>query len=257
VDRAQRDDPPVNRHSEHTADAAPRREAPWARRLAAEMLGTFALVFAAAGADVMAAVSGGEVSTAARAVAPALMVAALIYAIGDVSGAHFNPAISLAFWVRRLFPAAWLPLYWSAQLIGATAAALFLRGLFGSAIEASVSTPHIDPWAAVAIEAVLTTLLAVVALGTADRNRIVGPNAAIAVGATIAMAGLVALPIEGASMNPARSIGPAVVAGDVGNVWIYIVGPVIGAVVAVGLLRIVHGLPHEDQGPREAAQGES
>lgn len=232
-------------------------ERSWARRLAAETLGTFALVFAAAGADVAASLSGGAVSTAARAVAPALMVAALIYAIGDVSGAHFNPAISLAFWIRRLFPAAWLPLYWTAQLIGATAAALLLRGLFGSAIEAGVSTPHVDPAAAVAIEAVLTTLLAVVALGTADRSRIVGPNAAIAVGATIAMAGLVALPIEGASMNPARSIGPAVVAGDVGDVWIYVVGPVLGAIVAVGLLRIVHGPPHAGDAPREAAQGET
>jgi aquaporin Z len=246
-----------DRKREEADEATEPNQTPWARRLAAETLGTFALVFAAAGADVTAAVSGGEVSTAARAVAPALMVAALIYAIGDVSGAHFNPAISLAFWARRLFPAAWLPFYWSAQLIGATAAALVLRGLFGSAIEEGVSTPHVEPAAAVAIEAILTALLAVIALGTADRSRIVGPNAAIAVGATIAMAGLVALPIEGASMNPARSIGPAVVAGDVGNVWIYVVGPVIGALVAVALLQLVHGPPHADQGPREAAQGES
>jgi aquaporin Z len=256
--------PPQHAAVERQADRKPKdgevdppREAPWARRLAAETLGTFALVFAAAGADITAAVSGGEVSTAARAVAPALMVAALIYAIGDVSGAHFNPAISLAFWIRRLFPAAWLPLYWSAQLVGATAAALLLRALFGSAIEEAVSTPHIDPAGAVAIEAVLTTLLAVIALGTADRNRIVGPNAAIAVGATIAMAGLVALPIEGASMNPARSVGPAVVAGDVGNVWIYIVGPIIGAIIAVGLLRVVHGSAQGNEAPREAAQGKS
>jgi aquaporin Z len=223
----------------------------------AEALGTFALVFVAAGADVMAAVSGGQVGPAARAVAPALMVAALIYAIGDVSGAHFNPAISLAFSVRRLFPVAWLPPYWAAQLAGAVAAAMLLRSLFGSTIAAGVSTPHVPPSTAVAIEAVLTTLLAVVALGTADRHRIVGPNAAIAVGATIAMAGLIALPIEGASMNPARSFGPAVVAGDVADLWIYVVGPVVGALLAVVVLRLLHGAPGRDRAPREAAQGEA
>ena len=232
-------------------------ESPWARRLMAETMGTFALVFVAAGADVMAVVSGGQIGSAARAVAPALMVAALIYSIGDVSGAHFNPAISLAFSVRRLFPIAWLPLYWAAQLAGAVAAALLLRALFGSTIEAGVSTPHVAPATAVAIEAVLTTLLAVVALGTADRHRIIGPNAAIAVGATIAMAGLIALPVEGASMNPARSFGPAVVAGDVADLWIYVVGPVVGALVAVAVLWLLHGAPGRDRGPREAAQGEA
>lgn len=242
-------------------DRRDRREHPddvsWPRRLAAEVLGTFALVFAAAGADVMAAVSGGEIGVAARAVAPGLIVGALIYAVGDVSGAHFNPAISLAFSARRLFPANWLPAYWLAQLAGAIAAAALLRGLFGATIAAGVSTPHVPVLAALAIEIVLTMLLATIVLGTADRYRIVGPNGAVAVAATIAMAGLIALPIEGASMNPARSLGPAILAGDVANVWIYVVGPVVGALIAVALAWLLHGPPEPDGGPREAARGEA
>jgi aquaporin Z len=234
-----------------------RDDASWPRRLGAEAVGTFALVFAAAGADVMASISGDAIGTAARAVAPALIVAALIYAVGDASGAHFNPAISLAFTVRRLFPAAWLPAYWIAQLAGAVAAALLLRAMFGETIEAGVSTPHVPQTTALTIEIVLTMLLATIALGTADRYRIVGPNAALAVGATIAMAGLIALPIEGASMNPARSLGPALVAGDLEHAWIYVVGPVAGALLGVAIAWLLHGPPRADSGPRKAARGES
>ena len=141
----------------------------WPRRLTAETFGTFALVFVAVGADTMAAVSGGRVSEAARAVAPALMVAALIYAIGDVSGAHLNPVVSLAFAFKRLVPVTWLVPYWVAQLAGAILACLLVRALFGDAVRAGVSTPHVPDGTAVAIEAVLTWLLVVVILGTADR----------------------------------------------------------------------------------------
>lgn len=229
----------------------------WPRRLTAETFGTFALVFVAVGADTMAAVSGGRVSDAARAVAPALMVAALIYAIGDVSGAHLNPVVSLAFAFKRLVPVTWLVPYFVAQLAGAILACLLVQALFGDAVRAGVSTPHVPDGTAVAIEAVLTWLLVVVILGTADRHRIVGPNAALAVGATIALCGLIALPIEGASMNPARSAGPALVTGDVGNLWIYILGPLIGASLAVVLMRFLHGRqPEADATAEEAARGE-
>ena len=230
----------------------------WPRRLTAETFGTFALVFVAVGADTMALVSGGRVSEAARAVAPALMVAALIYAIGDVSGAHLNPVVSLAFALKRLVPVTWLVPYWAAQLAGAILACVLVRALFGDAVRAGVSTPHVPDGTAVAIEAVLTWLLVVVILGTADRHRIVGPNAALAVGATIALCGLIALPIEGASMNPARSAGPALVSGDLGNLWIYVLGPVIGASLAVVLTRFLHGrAPEVDGTAEEAARGES
>jgi len=227
----------------------------WPRRIAAETFGTFALVFVAVGADSMAVVSGGQVSVAARAVAPGLMVAATIYAIGDVAGAHLNPVASLAFALKRLIPASWLLPYWGSQIAGAVVAALLVRGLFGDLVRAGVSTPHVPDGAAVTIEAVLTLLLVTVILGTADRYRIVGPNAALAVGATIALAGLIALPIEGASMNPARSFGPAVVTGDLEHLWIYVVGPIAGGVLAVLVTRFLHGPVDADVSAEEAAQG--
>ena len=230
-------------------------EPAWPRRLAAETFGTFALVFVAVGGDAMAVVSGGLVSVAARAVAPGLMVAALIYAIGDASGAHLNPVVSLAFSLKRLFPARWLLPYWASQLAGAVGAALAVGWLFGDAVRAGVSTPHVADGTAVALETVLTLLLVTVILGTADRYRVVGPDAALAVGATIALCGLIALPIDGASMNPARSFAPALVTGDLGDVWIYVVGPAIGAGLAVLLTRIVHGSTAADPKAVDAAQG--
>ena len=229
----------------------------WPQRLTAEAFGTFALVVAAAGADVTARVSAGAVSDAARAVAPALVVAALIYSIGDASGAHFNPVVTLAFGLKRLIPVAWLPAYWGAQLAGAVTAALVLRQLFGDALDAGLSRPKVvGDAAAVGLEAILTFLLVVVILGTADRFRVVGPNAALAVGATIAACGLIFLPIEGASMNPARTLGPALVAGDLGGTWIYILGPALGASAAVGLTLFLHGRP-DVEGEAEAARGSS
>jgi aquaporin Z len=227
---------------------------PW-RRLSAEAFGTFALVFVAAGADTMAAVSGGEISIAARAVAPALMVAAMIYALGDCSGAHLNPAVSLAFTARRLFPVRWLLPYWAAQLTGAIIAAASLAVLFGSDARAGVSAPHVPAGTAVVIETLLTLLLVTVILGTADRARVVGPNAALAVGGTIAMAGLIALPISGASMNPARSMGPAIVEADLADIWIYVIGPVVGALLAVGVMTYLHGTRRDPQA-LEAAEGD-
>jgi MIP family channel proteins len=227
----------------------------WSRRLVTEAFGTFALVFVAVGADAMASASGGQVSVAARAVAPALMVAGLIYAIGDGSGAHFNPVVSLAFALRRLFPASWLLPYWGAQLIGALAASLAVAVLLGSNLDAGVSRPHVAVGTALGLEVVLTLLLVSVILGTADRYRVVGHEAALAVGGTIALCGLIALPLEGASMNPARSLAPAIVAGDIGSVWIYICGPLLGAAVAVGLTRFLHGPTETDAKAREAAQG--
>jgi aquaporin Z len=226
-----------------------------ARRLLAEGFGTFALVFAAAGADTIAAYTGGAVNDVARAVAPALMVGALIYAIADASGAHFNPIVTLSLTLKGLFPARWLPGYWGAQLIGAITAAGVLRLLFGPVSESGVSTPHVDAGTAVAIEAILTALLVSVVLGTADRAKLVGPNAAMAVGATIALCGLIALPLEGASMNPARSLGPAIVSGRLGDAWIYVVGPALGAIAATGLMHLLHGSP-DGVKQREAARGE-
>lgn len=239
-----------------TADTAERPPPAIERRLAAEAFGTFALVFVAAGADTFARLSGGEVSFAARAVAPALMVAALIWAIGDVSGAHFNPAVTLAFAARRLFPVARVIPYWVAQLLGAVVAAGVLRVLFDEGAQAGVSAPHVPAPTALALEAILTLLLVTVILGTADRSNVVGPDAAMAVGATIALCGLIAGPIEGASMNPARSLGPALVAGDLGNVGIYVLGPILGALAGALVAWLLHGRTEDDGQAREAAEGE-
>jgi aquaporin Z len=224
-------------------------------RLAAEVVGTFALVFVAAGADTFARLTGDQVAPFARALAPGLLIMALIYAIGDRSGAHFNPGVTLAFTLRNLFPRSWVVPYWLAQLIGAVLAAGLLRLLFGQAAAAGVTTPHIDGATAVVIEIVLTALLVTVILATADRYQLIGANAAIAVGATIALCGLIALPLEGASMNAARSAGPAIVNGELSDLWIYLVGPAVGAVIAVGMARLLHGPAPDGSKPREAAMG--
>jgi MIP family channel proteins len=224
-------------------------------RLAAEAIGAFALVFVAAGADTFARLTGDQVPPFARALAPGLLVMALIYAIGDRSGAHFNPGVTLAFTLRNLFPRAWVVPYWLAQLVGAVLAAGLLRVLFGEAAAAGVTTPHVAAGTALVIEIVLTVLLVTVILATADRYQLIGSNAAIAVGATIALCGLIALPLEGASMNPARSAGPAIVNVELSNLWIYVVGPAVGAVVAVGIARLLHGPTPDGAQPREAAMG--
>jgi aquaporin Z len=244
-------EPPPARDSRHKPT-----DPGWPRRLTAEAFGTFALVFVAAGGDAMGRLSGDEVSAAARAVAPGLMVAALIYSIGDTSGAHFNPIVTLAFALKRLIPALWLPAYWGAQLAGALVASGVALLLFGGAVDTAVSKPKlVSDAGAVAIEAILTLLLVSVIVGTADRFRVVGPNAALAVGATIALCGLIAGPIEGASMNPARSLAPALVTGDIGDAWIYVVGPALGAVAAVLLTMFLHGRTDEDGKAEEAARG--
>ncbi len=223
--------------------------------LLAELLGAFALTGVAATAGVMGRVTGADTDLLAKAVAPGLLVMAFIYAVGDASGAHFNPAVSLAFALKRVFPARWVPWYWASQLLGAIAAAAMLRVLYDGALEGGLTRPHVEPAVAVLTEVFLTWLLVTVILGTADRFRIVGQNAALAVGGTIALCGLIAEPLTGASMNPARSLGPAIVTLDLGDAWIYVVGPVIGAVVAVVLTYALHG-PPDDAKQVEAATGD-
>jgi aquaporin Z len=184
-----------------------------ARRLLAELLGTFALTLVAAGGEVIADISGGEVSHAARIVAPGLLVMAMIYTLGSQSGAHFNPVVTLAFTLREDFPWKRVPGYWDVQLVGAILAALLLRMLFGLAGHLGATVPHHGTTEALVMEIVLTFLLITVILGTATNHRLTGPNAALAVGGTIALCGLFAGPISGASMNPARSLGPFLVSG--------------------------------------------
>lgn len=224
------------------------------RRLFAEAVGTFALTLVAAGGEVIGALSHGEVGPAARAVAPGLLIMALIYAVGNCSGAHFNPAVTVAFSLRRAFRWKRVPGYWAAQLPGAVLAAAVLRGLFGVVNDLGATEPHYGAGAALAMETLLTWLLVLVILGTATRHELIGPDAAVAVGGTIALCGLFAGPVSGASMNPARSLGPALVAGDLYGMWVYLIGPFAGAALAVATTAILHRRRPAPEA--KAAQGE-
>ena len=187
----------------------------------------------AAGGPVMAATTGTPASRPALVVAPGLLVMTMIYSLGALSGAHFNPVVTLAFSLRRDFPWRRVPGYWAAQLVGAILAALLLRALFGTAAHLGATLPHHGRLAAAVMEAMLTFLLLTVILATATNHSLVGHNAALAVGGTIALDGLFAAPISDASMNPARSFGPALLDGQLGTYWIYLIGPLAGAVPAV------------------------
>jgi aquaporin Z len=216
----------------------PRRE--W-RRLFSELLGTFALVLVAAGGGLLHA--KGQISLAAAVVAPGLMVTAIILFMGAVSGAHLNPAVSLAFAMRGDFPWKRVPGYIIIQLIGATLACLFLRWIFGNVehLGATLPGPGYRNWQALLMEIVLTALLVSVILGTASAAQNVGAIAALGVGGYIALAGLWAAPVSGVSMNPARSFGPALASGDWKSYWVYVVGPLAGALIAVGCALVLRG----------------
>jgi aquaporin Z len=215
------------------------------RRVFAEAWGTFLLVLVAAGGGIAAARSGGTVTLGMEVAAPGLMVMAIIYFMGTVSGAHLNPAVTLAFAVRRNFPWRRVPAYVLAQLFGAVTAAQFLHALFGStgALGATMPGSGISNGTALAIEVVLTAGLVNTILGTASGARNIGTNGAIAVGGYIILAGLWASSFSGASMNPARSFAPDLVRGDLGTTWIYIVGPVLGALIGVAFEWILQGKP--------------
>lgn len=213
------------------------------RRLFAETWGTFLLVLVAAGGGVVAAMSGGRVTLGMMVVAPGIMVMAIIYFMGAVSGAHLNPAVTLAFALRRDFPWKRVPGYMLAQVIGGISAAVFLRSMFGTigALGATLPGVGVSDGKALAMEVVLTAGLVNTILGTAYGARNVGTNGAIAVGGYIAMAGLWAAPITGSSMNPVRSLAPDVVRGELHTTWIYVLGPVIGALIAAAFEWILKG----------------
>lgn len=217
------------------------------RRLFSEWWGTFLLVVVAAGASAVAAVSNGAVTPAMAATAPGLMVMAIIYFMGTISGAHLNPAVTLGFALRGNFPWKRVPLYLAAQLLGGIAAAAFLRAMFGTAgaIGATIPGGGISGGQALAMEVLLTAGLVNTILGTASGARNIGTNGAIAVGGYIALAGLWAVPISGASMNPVRSLAPDLLRGDFHTTWIYVVGPIVGALIGVAFEWILKGPPSE------------
>jgi aquaporin Z len=215
------------------------------RRLFSEIWGTFLLVLVAAGGGVVGAVSGGRVSLAMMVVAPGIMVMAIIYFMGPVSGAHLNPAVTLAFAVRRNFPWKRVPGYIVAQFAGGIFAASFLRAMFGTigALGATFPGQGVSSGKALVMEVVLTTGLVNTILGTSSGARNIGTNGAIAVGGYIALAGLWSAPVSGASMNPVRSFTPDLVRGNLSTTWIYILGPLAGAMIGVAFEWILKGKP--------------
>jgi aquaporin Z len=179
----------------------------------------------------------------------------MIYAWGPLSGLHINPAVTFAFTARGVFPPAWVVPYWVVQFAGAIGAALFLQLMFGD-VSAGGNYPIASPggdWRSFVMEMVLTAILVSIILNTAVGHRSIGHNAAIAVGSTVALLGLFASPISGASMNPARTLGPDIVSTDYTGWWVYIAGPVLGAAIAVIIITVVRGVPDKEE--RDAAQG--
>jgi aquaporin Z len=232
------------------------RQRPLWIRVIIEFLGTFVLVTVAAGSGVINGYVGGDpISRTAAVLAPGAAVMAMIYAWGPLSGLHINPAVTVAFAARGVFPAGWVVPYWLAQFTGAIGGALFLQVLFGN-VRSGGNYPIDRPggaWRALVMEIVLTAILVSMILNTASGHRSIGHNAAIAVGATVALLGLFASPISGASMNPARSLGPDIVGADFTGWWVYVAGPVLGAAVAVMVIGVVRGRPNEQE--RQAAEG--
>lgn len=210
-----------------------------AKKLAAEALGTFALVFAGTGAIVVNDVSGGTVSHVGVAFTFGLIVLAMIYALGDVSGCHLNPAVSLAFFVARRFDGRLVLPYIVSQFAGALLASVTLRLLFPGHATLGATFPAGDAVQSFVLETILTWLLMFVILSVATGAKEKGIMAGVAVGSVIVLEALFAGPISGASMNPARSLAPAVVAARLDHLWVYLSAPVLGAILGVGACRCV------------------
>jgi len=224
-------------------------------KLVAEAACAFLITATATGIDVF--YYGGQqgVDYVSRWLARGLIAAVTIYAFSEVSGAHGDPAVTFAFALRRDLPLRNAVAYVAAQFAGALIAAGLLFALFGPAIRTGAShpSPPFGPLQAVLCELVLTFVLVLVVLRTAQQDAVIGKQAALAVGFTIAACGMVAGPISGASMNPARTLAPQLLAGAFGQMWIYVAGPLAGAALATVLARAIGGRP--SQGERKAARG--
>lgn len=220
------------------------------RRAAAEGVGVFALVFAGCGAIITEAEHPGSLGVVGIALVFGLIVMAMIYATGHLSGAHLNPAVTLAFTLTRHLPRAEAAAYIGAQLLGALAAAAMLAAVWPSQPAALGTTvPTVPLGSAFAYEVVLTAFLMFVIMAVATDTRAVGAGAAIAIGGTVGLDALFGGPVTGASMNPARSLGPALVSGELTDLWLYLLAPVIGAALGALAYQLVRGEhPAEPQG---------
>lgn len=209
------------------------------RKWIAEFFGTFALVFAGTGAIVINDASNGAITHVGIALTFGLIVLAMIYTIGDISGCHLNPAVTLGFFVARRFDSKSVAPYIASQIAGALAASLLLKGMFPEHVSLGSTEPSGSPLQSFILELILTLILMVVILSVSSGSKEKGMLAGVAVGAVIALEAMFAGPISGASMNPARSLSPALVSLRFEHLWIYLAAPCLGACVAVAVYRII------------------
>lgn len=227
---------------------------PWTRllqKVGAEMVGTFFLVFAGCGAVMVDATSGGTIGHIGIGLVFGLVIAVMIYATGHISGAHFNPAVTLAFAVNGQLPWRQVPAYVAGQFAAAALASMALLAVFGDVGGMGATTPSGPPLQSLVLETILSFVLMFVITAVATDGRAVGQMAGLAIGGTVGIAAIFGGPISGASMNPARTLGPALASGEFAGLWIYFVGPVIGALAGAFVYRLVRCADP----PRPAAGG--
>jgi aquaporin NIP len=206
----------------------------------AEIIGTFALVFCGTGAIVIDNVTGGGVTHVGVSITFGLVVMAMIYGLGDVSGAHLNPAVSIAFTLAGRLPLKSLGIYLISEIVGASLASLMLRFLFPTDELLGTTLPAGSAWQSFILELILTFFLMLVIMGVATGSKEQGLFAGIAIGSVILLEAMFAGPICGASMNPARSLAPAIVSGHLENLWVYLSAPVIGAALAIPIWKFLN-----------------
>ena len=198
-----------------------------------EFIGTFAMIFCGTGAMTINEITGGDVTHVGIGITWGLIVMAMIYAFGEISGAHFNPAVSIAFAYAKKFSWKEVPKYIFFQVAGAFAASLLLMWLFPKSELLGATIPTVDVWRAFVLELILTFFLMVVIINVSTGSKEVGMMAGIAIGAVVLLEALFDGPITNASMNPARSLAPNIVSGNIKELWLYILAPIIGALLAV------------------------
>ena len=209
------------------------------KRYISEFIGTFAMIFCGTGAMTINEVTGGDVTHVGISMTWGLIVMAMIYAFGETSGAHFNPAVSIAFAHAKKFSWREVPKYIIAQILGAFSASLILWFLFPSSEILGATIPTVDVWRAFVLEFLLTFFLMVVIINVSTGSKEIGAVAGIAIGAVVLLEAMFAGPITNASMNPARSIAPAFVSGNLQHLWMYIIAPILGALLAVVSCKMV------------------
>ena len=209
------------------------------KKYISEFIGTFSLVFCGTGAMTINEVTGGDVTHVGIGITWGLIVMAMIYAFGDISGAHFNPAVSIAFAYAKKFAWKEVPKYIIAQVLGAFIASLILLFLFPTSEFLGSTIPTVDVWRAFVLELLLTFFLMVVIINVSTGSKEIGVIAGIAIGGVVLLEAIFAGPITNASMNPARSMAPNIVSGNIQGLWLYIFAPVLGALLAVVSCKLV------------------